>query len=83
MKGPPDHNVSKFRVSVSAPGGPIGMAPRRPFPRGYVVRMISLPFAGIVDHSDFAFEESIRPQVARSVSNRDKRIVGVDKLALG
>ena len=61
LKGPPDHNVSKFRMSVSSPGGLIGMAPRRPFPRGYVVRMMSLPFAGTVDHIDFAFDESIKP----------------------
>jgi hypothetical protein len=55
-KGPPDHRVSRFRVSVSAPGGPIGIAPRRPLPSGYVVRMMSLTFAGVVDHSDFAVE---------------------------
>lgn len=80
MKGPPDHNVSKFRVSVSAPGGPIGMAPRRPFPRGYVVRMMSLPFAGTVDHSIFAFDKSTNPQVARSNLIWNNRIIGVDEL---
>jgi len=44
------------------------------------VRMMSLPFAGTVDHSDFAFDKSTNPQVARSDPIWDKRIIGIDEL---
>jgi hypothetical protein len=82
LKGPPDHKVSRFKVSISAPGGPIGIAPRRPFPTGYVVRMMSLPMADVVDHSDFAAEGCIDVNIVKSDPDCNVRMVAVKKLAL-
>lgn len=42
--------------------------------------MMSLPFAGTVDHSDFAFDKSTNPQIARSDPICNNCIIGVDKL---
>jgi hypothetical protein len=58
--GPPDQRLSKFKFTVSAPGAPNGIAPRRPLPSGYAVRMMSLEFAGVLAHNDFAVEGRIR-----------------------
>jgi hypothetical protein len=82
LKGPPDHKVSRFKVSISAPGGPIGIAPRRPFPTGYVVRMVSLPLAGVVDHSNFAAEGCIDVHMVKSDPYCNVRIVAVKNLPL-
>jgi hypothetical protein len=65
-KGPPDHRLSKFRFSVSAPAGPKGIAPRRPFPNGYAVRIMSDAFAGEVDHNGFAEEQKGYHETARA-----------------
>ena len=42
--------------------------------------MMSLPFAGTVDHSDFALDKSTNPQVAKSNPTWDNRIIGIDEL---
>lgn len=55
-KGPPDHRLSTFKLIVSCPAGPNDIAPRRPLPRGYAERMISVAVAGEVDQNDLAWE---------------------------
>jgi hypothetical protein len=75
--GPPDQRLSRFKFTVSAPGGPNGIAPRRPLPSGYAVRIMSLEFAGALAHNDFAIEGRIRDGKRRKVRGDIFRRVSV------